>query len=705
MDDGGRPQDVGNKISGSVVGPAVQAGSISGGVHFHQETANRLPVPRQLLAPPAHFTSRNHELGVLDEILTTGSPALIVLSGPGGVGKTALALQWAHRISTRFPDGQLYVDLAGFSETAPVAPGDALGLFLRALGITPDNVPVGLAEQAALYRSLTAGRSLLVLLDNAYSAAQVRALLPAPPDSAVIVTSRSRLIGLVPHGGQLVEVGPLPTPDAVQLLASTVGRARVTQERERAEQLVDMCGGLPIAVCVAAARLATRPRLSVGRVAAELADERRRLAGLSAHGLSVQAAFDVSYKSLEAPVATLYRRLGLHPGQDFGPGVAAAVTPDDEDRALENLIEDNLLEEIQEDRYRFHDLLRLHARQRAAAEDTPQERDAALRDILEWYLAMALSADQVLTPYRRRPFRYEFQSGRPRPSAFADRDEALSWLDSERVNLIAAGRTALDRQWPTLAWHLCDVMWPLLLYRKHYRDRLDIDFRGVQAARAWSNKWAEAEMLKRLGRVSTVLGRHGQAEEQLHAAEQLFDEQDDRLGVSAAREYLALLYLEIDRLADATRIFEDLLVTHRELGADRNVGLDLINLGLVLPRQRRANEAIERLSEAHEIFTRLAGTDPFNGARAMTALAEAYRQAGQPDQARAWATRAARAMTELGSDFGQAEVHEVLAEIAASQGDLATAADHLRLALEIFDSAFSARADPVRARLRELTGE
>jgi tetratricopeptide (TPR) repeat protein len=248
-------------------------------------------------------------------------------------------------------------------------------------------------------------------------------------------------------------------------------------------------------------------------------------------------------------------------------------------------------------------------------------------------------------------------------------------------------------------------MWPLLLYRKHYRDRLDIDFRGVQAARTWANKWAEAEMLKRLGRVSTVLGRHDQAEQQLRTAERLFDEQDDSLGASAAREYLALLYLEIDRLADATGIFENLLITHRELGADRNVGLDLINLGLVLPRQRRAGEAIERLSEAHEIFSRLGGTDPFNGARTMTALADAYRHAGELDQARAWADRAAHAMTELGSDFGQAEVHEVLAEIAAGEGDLPTATEHLRLALNIFDSAFSARAHPVRARLRELTGE
>jgi tetratricopeptide (TPR) repeat protein len=684
----------------------VQAGAIHGDVHFHDAVSDAAPLPRQLPASPAHFTSRNSELAALDEILAD-PPALAVLCGPGGVGKTALALHWAHLVSAeRFTDGQLYVDLAGFSGLAPVDPGDALGLFLRALGVTPQGVPVELAEQAALYRSITARRTMLVLLDNAHSAAQVRTLLPASPTSAVIVTSRSRLIGLVPDGARLVEVGPLPTPDALDLLASTVGRDRVTEERQSAEDLVGMCGGLPIAVCVAAARLATRPRWSVGRVAAELADERGRLAGLSApHGLSVQAAFDMSYRSLRAPVATLYRRLSLHPGQDFGPGVAAALTTDEPDRALDNLVEDSLVEEVDEDRFRFHDLLRLHARHRATVDDTPQERDAALRGILEWYLATAMSADDTLTPYRRRPMRYEFDPSPTGTVAFDGRDDALSWLDSERANLMAAGRTALERQWPELAWHLSDVMWPLLLYRKHYRDRLDIDQRGVAAARAWSNEWAEAEMLKRLGRVSTVLGWHDQAERQLRSAEGLFTGQGDRIGAAGAEEYLALLYLETGRLGLATERFERLLVTHRELGTERNVGLTLINLGSVLPRQRRAMEAVDRLSEAHEIFAKLSDSDPFNGARVLVALGDAYRHTGELDQAQAWAGKALRAMVELGSDFGQAEAHEVLAEIAHSSDDPAGAADHFNQALDIFTSAFSGRADAVRARLQELSGE
>ncbi|MEV4312688.1 tetratricopeptide repeat protein [Actinocrispum sp. NPDC049592] len=687
--------DIRNEISGRASGPVVQAGQVTGGVHIHHTAATGPPVPRQLPASPPRFTGRDRELRELDEIRSR----TLVLTGQGGVGKTALALHWAHRVRDRFPDGQLYIDLAGFSGITPVEPGEALGLFLRSLGVAPERVPARLAEQAALYRSLTADKAMLILLDNAYSAAQVRVLLPSSQASTVVVTSRSRLVGLVPDGARLVPVPPLPTEGAMDLLASTVGEDRVEHERDRAEQLVDICGGLPIALCVAGARLATRPRLSVGRMTAALADEQRRLAGLSA----VQAAFDVSYRSLEAQVATLYRRLGLHPGQDFGSGVAVAVTPDNTDEALDNLVEDNLIEEIDEDRYRFHDLLRLHARDRAAAEDTPQQQEATVLGILEWYLATAIAADLVVTPYRRRPFGYDFQTGPSPVPRFGSRDEALSWLDSERVNLMAAGRAALDRKWAELAWHLSDVMWPLLLYRKHYRDRLDIDHRGVTAAREWANTWAEAEMLKRLGRVLTVLGDHDEAEQRLRSAQDLFATERDTLGAAAAREYLALLYLETGRLTDAVDVFEELLTVHRELGAERNVALDLINLGLVLPKQRRAEEAVAKLSEAHEIFARLATTDPFNGARAMTALADAHRQAGDLGQARTWAERAAHAMTELGSTFGQAETHEVLAEIAVATGDRTTAIDHFQHALAIFESAFSARADSVRTRLRQLT--
>ncbi|MBY8850405.1 NTPase, partial [Saccharothrix sp. MB29] len=341
--------------------------------------------------------------GFLGESRNRGTRMLAVLSGPGGIGKTALALQWAHDVGDLFGDGQLYVDLAGFSGARPVLPEEALGLFLRGLGVPPREVPADLAEQAALYRSLTADKKLLVLLDNACSAAQVRPLAPNSPSSAVLVTSRSRLTGLVAEGARLLDVGPLATSSALRLLAKVVGR-RVDDEPDPAKALVRMCGGLPIAVRVAAARLATRPKWSVRKVLAELGDERRRLSLLSAPELSVQTTFDLSYRALHPPAATLYRRLGLHPGQEFGASVAASVLDAGEDplTSLEELVDGNLVESVGEGRYRFHDLLRLHARNKADAEEGAAELDRVVRRMVEWYLMGAMAADRVVTPHRRR---------------------------------------------------------------------------------------------------------------------------------------------------------------------------------------------------------------------------------------------------------------------------------------------------------------
>jgi predicted ATPase len=416
--DSERPQRTAtaNTISGTVTGHSVQAGTVHGGVHFHAaQEALRPPPPRQLLAPPADFSGRVVELVRLDELVAaserTEAPALVVLTGPGGVGKTALALQWAHNSRGRFPDGQLYVDLAGFGGGDPLDPGEALGRFLRALGVPPQQVPAALAEQTALFRSMTAQKSLVLLLDNAYSTAQARVLLPASGRAVVLVTSRSRLVGLMADGARMLSVAPLGEAAAMTMLSRAVGDERVAGEPEQAAKLVTLCGGLPIAVRLTAARLAARSRWSLNRVVAELADEHARLAALSAAGdVSLQASFDLSYRQLPDCPATLYRRLGLHPGREFDLGVCSAVLegePTEVEDGLYELVDNNLVEEIAEDRFRFHDLLRLHARHRASLDDPAPVRELTLRRMLEWYLAAAMAADQVLTPYRRR-LPYEF---------------------------------------------------------------------------------------------------------------------------------------------------------------------------------------------------------------------------------------------------------------------------------------------------------
>ena len=692
-----------NDVAGAVE-TSIQAGTVHGGVHVHHAPAQEpaVPLPRQLPARPAHFTARTRELAELDAVLVADAEAqLIVLSGAGGVGKTALALHWAHQARDRFRDGQLYVDLGGFGDGDPMDPREALGLFLRSLGVPAQRVPVDLAEQVSLYRSITAGLSLLVVLDNAFSAAQARVLIPPSATSVALVTSRRRLVGLVPDGARLIDLSPLDSPAGVELLARTVGRHRVVEEPELAEAVVRLCSGLPIAVCIAAARLAARPRWSLARVAEELADEHRRLASLSAHDdLSIQAIFDMSYRSLAPSTARFYRRLGMHPGPEFGIGVMSTLGDDYEDE-LHSLIEANLIEEISEDRFRFHDLLRLHARQRAHADERTGVRDDALRAMVEWYLAAGMAADLAITPYRRR-LTYEFHHGPYRIDEFADRAEALAWFDRERVNFLHASRGPSRRGWPELAWHLADVMWPLLLHRKHYLDRLEIDERGVRAARRWGNAWAEADMLKRLGRVCTALGRCGDAERHLLDALELCHDIGDRRGAADVSECLALLRVDTGRVEEAAELFERLLATNRELGADRAVGLTLINLGAALSMLDRGEEAVGLLLEARDIFAAMSESDPYNGARAIVGLANAYRVLGRTGLARTAANEALAEMTRLDSHGGQAEAHEVLAEVANLDGDGETALRHIGLAVELFTRIGSPRARAAQDRLTQL---
>ncbi len=703
-----------NAISGTITGHSVQAGAVYGDIHFHRSTEH-VAMPRQLLAPPAHFTARAGELALIDGIVGAGPdaerPRLVVLSGPGGVGKTALALRWAHSAGDRFADGQLYIDLAGFSSDEPVDPGDALGQFLRALGVAPQQVPVTLKEQAALYRSLTSRLSLLVLLDNAYSSAQARVLIPASPRSVVLVTSRSRLTGLVGAGARLVEVQPLTEQPAVSLLASTIGRARIASEPDGATTLVRLCGGLPIAICLAAARLAARPRWSVARVVSELVDEHGRLAALSALSgpatepdmgeLSVQASFDLSYRLLPAGTATLYRRVGLHPGREFGPAVGAAALDRplaETDPLFGELVEANLVEEIREDRFRLHDLLRLHARQCTATDDTAADRDDAQRRMLEWYLAAAMAADRIVTPYRTR-LPYEFGSrpdGLPTMSGW---DAAIDWLDDERVNLVAAVRVGLEHGWFPLAWQLADMMWPLLLHRKHYRERVVIDELGLEAARGWGDVAAEATMLKRLGRVCSTLGRYDDAERHLRDAMAKWAEVGDGHGVGDAQEGLGLMYVDLGRFTDAAAEFERVLALYRELGVRRRIGLASINLAMVLPTLGRPAEAMRHIQEARRILDTLADVDPYNGARAVVVQAGVHCAMGELAAASALAATGLERMRALKSVYGEAEANEVLAEVELRRGEVVSGRTHFDLAVRAFAALRSPRETALRARL------
>ncbi|MFG1988418.1 tetratricopeptide repeat protein [Actinoplanes sp. NPDC048988] len=701
--DSDRPAPLENTVSGTIFGPSVQALDIHGGIHYHGAGVPARAIPRQSAAPPRHFTARQSELEALKRAAEAGS-TVVVLSGPGGVGKTALARHYAHQAADAYPDGQLYVNLDGFGSPPAVDPADALRAFLRALGVPGESLPVTLAELTALYRSHTAGRALLVVLDDAFSAAQVRVLLPASSSSLTVVTSRSRLSGLIAEGATFVDVPPLTAGESTALLAAIVGGRRIDDERQQSERLAELCAGLPIALCVVAARLSTRPRLSVAGVVAALADTSDRLARLETPNeeTSVSGSFELSYRALDGPAAVLYRRLALHPGPEFGMGPASALLPgirteSPADRLMGVLLEVNLLQEVAENRFGYHPLLRLFARQKAAEDDTEADRDGALVAMLEWYLGAAGAADVASTPYRRR-LAYAFRTDPVGLPAFGDRDHALSWLDRERANLGLAGQAALDRGWAELAWHLTDVMWPLQLYRKSV-DRREIDERGLAAARLWGEPHAEGRMLKRLGRTCSTAGEYGRAEQLLRAAITTYRQAGDVAGRIEAEEMLALVYRDSGDDDAAIDMLGSVLTDRRRLGDSRDIGLTLINLGELLSRRGRAAEAIGLLRESGTLLDRSVAADPYNLARVKLGLARAYLAGGDLVAAAHAATEAVEGMRRLGAAVGEADALEIAGEIAERRGDPTRGRLCLERAVEILEAHGSPRAVALRRRL------
>jgi tetratricopeptide (TPR) repeat protein len=689
--------EVHNALHGGSSGSVVQAGVVHGGVHFHH--AGAVPertVPRQLLAPPANFVGRGAELDELDRAWAErgGQRGLALVTGAAGIGKSALASHWAELVTPQFPDGQLYANLGAFDPGGPAAPGEVLGYFLRALGMAPDRVPVGVPEQASAFRSLTADRRLLVVLDNAISAAQVRQLLPSAAGCMVVVTTRWRLAGLVGEGARIVALDPLDEPAAVELLSRTVGPVRTDAEPAAASALAALCAGLPIALSVAGARLAAHPRWSIGKVVTELSDEHRRLAGLSIpQDASVRAAFDLSYRSLSAPVARCYRAVGIHPGPRLGPAVIAAglAVPREEATALlDALVEASLLGDISDDRYHMHDLVRLHARQYA---DGDPERDVLARRMAEWYLAGTHAADLLLTPYRRRqPDNAAYLGGAA--VCHAGRDEALDWLERERVNLVATVRDGAAAM-PELAWRLADGMWALFHYRRHHADRMTVDRVAVQCARRLGNRGYEARMVKRWAFAHFDADQMDEAKRLFAASLELCRELDDRYGVAAAIGGLGTIALAQRRYRVAIDHFAEELAICRSLGERRRAGLALLNLGRVATATGHFRQAVEHLTAAREAFAELGDLDSYNAARTRIELGRALAGVGRHDGGTAELSGALADMVRLGSPRGQAQAHHALGELALAGGATADAHTHLTEAHRLYHGLGDAEADEV----------
>jgi tetratricopeptide (TPR) repeat protein len=694
--------------SAHVEGNLVQTGSITGNVHVHHVPgAVTPPVPHQLPPRSGHFVGRVSEIRQLADFaahVSTLAPVLVVINGPGGVGKTALALNGLHLLSQAFADGQLYANLRPYGTDANLEPGEVLGQFLRALGIPPEKIPVELAEQEALFRTITSRRSILLLLDNATSVGQIRPLLPAG-GSLTVVTSRSRLGALVAAGGHIINLPPLSQPESLELLGKALGVDRVAREPEAAAELAVLCHGMPIALCGAVARLGSRPERSITKEASELRDEHHRLRVLSVdETLSVQASFDLSYREQPPENRRLYRLLSLNPGLDFTIEVASAagrLSVPQTEKVMTSLVNANLIEDAGDDRYRFNDLIRIHAYEHCQRHTRESHRVAALGRIIEWYLCTARAADRVITPYRPL-IEYSNRHGRGERPTFDDRVGALQWLDDERANLMAVTRSAHYNGMAETAWQLCDALWSFFLYRRHYRDRLEIDGIGVQSARAWGNRVAEADMLKRQGRLFGLMGKFPEAIERLWEATTVNRSIGNLRGEADSLADLGRVHLDRGETSVAAQYLRQALRIHRERGDGRDVALTLINLGLVSLDAGDHERALRELQEARTMIERHVDADPYNYARALIALGKVNVHIGHPERAHGHLTKGLELMQRFGSEYRLAEVWGLLGQIAEASGEISKAEKHYKEALRIYVALGAQEARMIEGRLQRL---
>ncbi|WP_344532217.1 tetratricopeptide repeat protein [Streptomyces albiaxialis] len=701
----------------SISGSLVQAREISGGVHVHAAPSGHRadpPVPQQLLPVPGHFIDRECDVAELEELRSRhrgAGPPLIAITGPAGVGKTTLVSRWLGALRDSFPDGRLYADMGGHSLETARSPGEVLGQFIRALGY--DQVPVELAEQAALWRSLTAGRRLAVVLDNAVSAAQVRPLLLGEADSLTAVVSRRRLSGLAVDGAAFHHLGVLSSQAAVELLSHRAGGLRTAREPRAAHQVVTLCAGLPLAVCVVAARMAARPERTFAELAGVMQRQLDRLEVLRLEGdRAVDTALDDSYRALAPDLARGYRLLGLLPAGMFTTFEAAAGCALDlreAHRLLDGLLEANLLEEAGvhpatgHTRFRFHDLTRLHASRRATQEeeDPGAVRAETERRVLDWYLATATPVRSLLVP-GHRPLRRDYAYPPRHVLEFPDGDTALRWLNEEAARLMRAVRTAAERGWHATCWQLADAMQPFFLRSRPYDLWIEAHRLGLAAAEHAGQAEGVSQMLTTGGAALRNAGQLDEAETWFTRALQDARDRQDRRAEAQAVHGLGQTHRLAGRLEQAASLFRTALTRREEIGYPRGVALSRLSLGDVALARGRAEEARGHFAQARSELLGL--QDAYDAARALAFLGRthAHRTVRNFPEAERLLRAALDEFRSAGSVPWQARVLEMLGLTAEDRNDTEAARRHYDEALTLYGPQSprdTERVERLRARL------
>lgn len=621
----------------------------------------------QLPPPPHAFVDRVDVLRTMDQALAEHEhgPYLFVLSGMAGVGKSAAAAQWAHANRGRFDGGVLYADLAEYRGNRGVGVSDVVSVFLRALGVHEPYIPSTRAERIALFRSRTAGAPVLVLLDGVDEPAQARSVVPSASGSVLIATSRRRLAGLALDGAEFIDLPPLGLDDSAALMIRTISARRIGEDHDQLHQLVQLCAGLPLALRVAGAGLAHHRRWPLARLVQHLSDDRARLDRLvvEGEGSSVGQMFDLAYDDLPDDQRRLYRLLGIFPGTHFGTELvawAARLPESQADDLLESLCAANLLEEVGE-RFRFHELIALHARRRVEGELPEDERITVARRMVEWFRLGSSAADVAVLGRRWRLAEPELGEWR---TPF-DAAGAMLWLETERPNLLAAMRTALAHGWHDVVWKMCDSLWSYCHSRKNYSDWIEMHRMGIAAARATGDSVVEAHLRNRLARAHIEMRDFSLAVEQLDQAALLSS--DERVD-AVLMESRGLLHREQQDYSEAAKVFRELVAKQHESGDDRAFVLQSYQLGDVLVRAQRSDQAVQVLTAALRRMERLRNEE-LTEARVRIALGSAYVGLEKYGDARHELQCAVRVTHASKQPVKEAQAWEQLVRVARAEHD------------------------------------
>ena len=662
--------------------------------------------PAQLPAATSDFCGREDEVALLAKLLDPDddAPRVVAVTGTGGVGKTALALQVANRLRPLFPDGQLFASLAG-AASDPGSAADVQRGFLAALGVKTETLPADPDHLTGTFRSTTSGRRLLLLLDDAPDSRMVRDLLPTGPGSAVIVTSRASLAGL--DGAATVELRGLDLEESRVLLARLAGQARVAAEPEAVDAVSRACAGLPLAVRIVGTRLASRPAWPVRHLADRLADERGRLDALTSGDLDVRACFQVGYEQLDAdadplrwPPATALCLLSLWRGPDLPLDAAAALLDGPAagvERVLERLVDCHMLESPAASRYRLHDLLRVFAAEKAQSRLDAGTRAAALERLVSWYARAVNAADRAATPQRRR---LELDlTGRGAEVEFASRGQGLAWIDREHGNVVAAAAHALDLGVLPRAWQLAVAAWGPLTVRRRWEPLLAVHRHGLQAARAAADRLAEAWVLNGIGCALVEMGRLDEAREALEPALALRRAIGDLPGEAMTLNNLGVLAWRHEDLPRAVRHMEASLVLQRRVGDRAGQAMALSNLGQLVHLVGGPEKALDYLTEAMEI--RIEVGDPRGAGMTGHGIGVEHLREGRLDEAVAWFERALGSSGAADDFHTQAMIRLDLGRALAAAGRGRAAREHLVEARRLFHTFGDQRAAEAESLLRE----